>query len=204
MTDMQEALSEALAEQDAAHQTAGRDAIVDLRSRNVELHSATGAGGGAPADTSGIRGSRGLDLPAPVRIDVVDQIVVIDRETAELTQVVNFVLRRKVTAGRGRGRAQATHERLVDLEGALPDLFAANRVTALDVLRRVWILNDRAGVLLGQATPAYRLAGATCSGCGMRESLWTFPEQWQTVCGNPSCTVKTPVSIPAALLKVEG
>lgn len=199
MTEIRAAFEEAQAEHDAEHLTAAQTAIDGLLVRYTELHGITGAGSSAPRDSTGIRGSRGLDLPAPVRVDVVDCIALIETVTRDMVTISRVALRLKREDRTGTGsttRAQVTAARLVDLRERLPEVWRRSRSTALDVARRTWDLHEQAGDLLDLSPYAYRLGGSVCPACGLGETLWTFPERWQVKCGNPSCVYDAPVAVP--------
>lgn len=204
MTQIEDAYAEAQAEQDARLVATAQDAITELLGRYVELHGVTAAGSGAPADTSGIRGSRGLDLPTPVRIDVVDVIALIEEVTRDLASISRLTLRLgPEVRSQPLTSAQLVHVRLGEVGRRLPHVWEASRVVGLDCARRAWDLHQRAGQLLGLSVPAFRLAGATCPACGVGETLWVFPYSWETVCGNPSCGERVPVG-ESALAEIAG
>lgn len=182
--------------------TVGR--LETLAGRYSELRRMLAADSGGRPDTEG--GSRPAAGPRlPVRVDVLDTMVEIDRYLLDLLPLVRGTLRLgpgsglwSVDAG-GRGDVRAARVRsgLLFLAGSLGAVYADDPTLGDDVSAGAWRLERRAGWIFGERSRPFALV-EPCGACGV-PALWVVPERMAIVCGNPACGASRPVHAALAV-----
>lgn len=174
----------------AAHiaRTVGR--LESLAARYGELRNLLGVAGrvqdySAPAPG----GSPGPRLP--LRVDVLDTVVDIERYLRALVPLVRGTLRLGPGGLPVRDRTERVRSSLLFLASGLAGVYAEDPGLGDDISRGAWALERRAGWIFGERSRAFALT-EPCSACGL-PALWVVPERMIVRCGNPACNMQRPV-----------
>lgn len=165
-------------------------ALDDLATLYVALYEATAREGSGAGD--GMPGRASKTPPIPIRPEVVDLIVEVERDVDRIETLIRarcFDLRRSMRQDR-RDRAacgSSPDPRVLDalawIRSSLPTVFEKEYGEV--VSSSLWILVGKSRRVLGLAERVYRLE-TLCPYCEL-QSLIARPDRGLVVCGNPSC-----------------
>lgn len=151
-------------------------AVAELAEGYVALSGMLTPGAGAPGES----GSSSSGIPAPLRLDVIDVMAMVERTVAELVPLVRGALRLGLDTGPRDERIVRTVRGIRFLGRVLQPVYDDDPVLGARVTDELWDARRRVSIVAGEGVRPFRLA-APCQSCGASE-VWVRPDRWQTRC----------------------
>lgn len=131
---------------------------------------------------------------SPLRTDVQSLIAEIETAAKDSTASAAAELNVGTVPVHGTTRPARTVSRLKVLATWAHQLHSGHPGVASEVATTLWRLNNRAGVILGLASRAFRIS-ERCPDCD-QDSLWADPESMKVACGVPDCSYAHDIDAP--------